>query len=134
MKVTELLQTGKTCAFCTSFDKLGEITAETVANAANQGDKTALEVYKISAEKLGVLLSVIIDLLNPQMIVIGSVYTRCSNLMKEHVEKIIDKEVLEYSRKACVVSEAVLGDSIGDYAALSVAYYGKEKENDFKQA
>lgn len=123
-KALELLQIGKDCLFCRSYDELDKITAETIARAANSGDLCALEVYRISGRKLGELLSVLIDLLNPQMIVIGSVYTRSSHLMQAEMNKVIESETLAVSCKNCIISKAALGDSIGDYAAISAAYYG----------
>lgn len=123
-KALELLQIGKDCLFCRSYDELDKITAETIARAANSGDLCALEVYRISGRKLGELLSVLIDLLNPQMIVIGSVYTRSSHLMQAEMNKVIESETLVVPRKNCIISKAALGDSIGDYAAISAAYYG----------
>lgn len=123
-KALELLQIGKDCLFCRSYDELDKITAETIARAANSGDLCALEVYRISSRKLGELLSVLIDLLNPQMIVIGSVYTRSSHLMQAEMNKVIESETLAVPRKNCIISKAALGDSIGDYAAISAAYYG----------
>ena len=110
--------------FCRSYDELNKITAETIARAANSGDLCALEVYRISGRKLGELLSVLIDLLNPQMIVVGSVYTRSSHLMQAEMTKVIESETLAVPRKNCIISKAALGDSIGDYAAISAAYYG----------
>ncbi len=123
-KALELLQIGKDCLFCRSYDELNKITAETIARAANSGDLCALEVYRISGRKLGELLSVLIDLLNPQMIVVGSVYTRSSHLMQAEMTKVIESETLAVPRKNCIISKAALGDSIGDYAAISAAYYG----------
>ena len=123
-KALELLQIGKDCLFCRSYDELDKITAETIARAANSGDLCALEVYRISGRKLGELLSILIDLLNPQMIVIGSVYTRSSHLMQAEMNKVIESETLAVPRKNCIISKAALGDSIGDYSAISAAYYG----------
>ena len=124
IKALELLQSGKDCLFCRSYDELDKITAETIARAADSDDLCALEVYRISGRKLGELLSILIDLLNPQMIVIGSVYTRSSHLLKTEMSKVIETETLSVSRKNCIISKAALGDSIGDYAAISAAYYG----------
>ena len=123
-KALELLQIGKDCLFCRSYEELDKITAETIARAANSGDLCALEVYRISGRKLGELLSILIDLLNPQMIVIGSVYTRSSHLMQAEMNKVIESETLAVPRKNCIISKAALGDSIGDYSAISAAYYG----------
>ena len=81
----------------------------------------AKEIYKICAGKLGLGLSMLIDILNPEMIVIGSVFTRSENLIREEMERVIEKESLSYTRKACKIVPAALTENIGDYAALSVA-------------
>ena len=61
------------------------------------------------------------DILNPDMIVIGSIYARAGDLMWEACEQILTAEVLEPSLRACRVVPALLGESLGDVAALSVA-------------
>ena len=68
------IQSGRKTAFCGSLDELGEITAEKIANCAKNGDKLAIEVYEISGEKLGEGLALLIDILNPEKIVIGSAF------------------------------------------------------------
>jgi glucokinase len=74
---------------------------------------------------LGKGVSILIDVLNPEVIVIGSVFQRSENLLREHMENYLQKEALERSRAVCRVVPAALGNSIGDYAALSVAFEGK---------
>lgn len=98
-----------------------EITAKTIADAAEKGDKTALEVYRICGRELGKGLSILIDLLNPERIVIGSIFARSKDLIWEYAKEVIEKETLSISRQACEVLPAALGESIGDYAAIGVA-------------
>lgn len=98
-----------------------EITAKTIADAAEKGDKTALEVYKICGEKLGKGISVLIDILNPEVIVIGSIFVRSNHLLWKYAEDIIKKESLTFSADVCKVVPAELGEQIGDYAAIGVA-------------
>ena len=66
-------------------------------------------------------LSVLIDILNPEMIVIGSVFQRSEELLREEMEKWIEKEALSLSSSVCRVVPAALTENIGDWAALSVA-------------
>ena len=102
-----------------------KITAKTVADAARKGDALAKEVYEICGEKLGVGLSVLIDILALDKIVIGSIFQRCEDLLRPAMEKVIKKEVL-CQNLDCEIVPAELGDNIGDYAALAVAKIGKE--------
>lgn len=99
----------------------GEINAKTIADAAEKGDETAIEVYKECGKKLGKGLSVIIDILNPERIVIGSIFARSKNLLWKYAKEVIDREALALSADVCEVVPASLGEQIGDYAALSTA-------------
>ncbi len=98
-----------------------EISAKTIAIAAKNGDNVAKRVYDICAEKLGLGLSIIIDILNPEVIVIGSIYARSGELFNETITEIIEKEALKESASVCKIRPALLGDSIGDFAALGLA-------------
>ena len=100
---------------------INDISAKTIADAAYNGDKTAVSVYKTCGEYLGRGLSVIIDILNPEVIVIGSVFARSQDLLWPEAEKVIKKEALSVSAGCCKVVPAALGENIGDYAAISTA-------------
>lgn len=120
----EQLQIGKTLPYCQSVSELENINAKLLADYANQGDPIALEAYRICGEMLGKGLAIIVDLLNPEVIVIGSVFQRAENLLRKHMEVCLNKEALGLSNSVCRVLPAKLGESIGDYAALSVAFEG----------
>lgn len=126
-KVLEQLQMGKHPTLCPDADKLDSLNAKTVADAADAGDKLALEIYAESGRMLGLGLSVIIDILNPQRIIIGGIFTRSRNLLWRHAVEVLEREALPSALSACEVVPAELGEFIGDYAALSVAKYESEK-------
>ena len=86
-----------------------------------EGEPLARRIYEISARHLGAGLSVVVDILNPELIVIGSIYSRNEDMMKPVVDEILSREALPLSNKVCKVVPAALGELIGDYAALSVA-------------
>lgn len=98
-----------------------DVTAKSIADAARAGDKTAIEVYRVSGEHLGYGLSVIIDILNPERVVIGSVYERSRELLYDAMEEALQKEALACSLGACQIVPAALGDRVGDYAAIAAA-------------
>ena len=116
----EKLQTGQKVEWCT-LQELDQLTARKVAEEAAKGDKLAQSIYETSAIYLGKGLSMVIDILNPEVIVIGGIYTRNKNMMEPIMQKIIDREALSCANRVCKVKPAALGEQIGDYAALSVA-------------
>ena len=89
--------------------------------AARDGAPTALEVYRKCGEMLGYGLSVIIDILNPERIVIGSIFVRSRDLLLESMTNALQKEALAPSLQAVQILPAILGENLGDYAALSLA-------------
>lgn len=100
---------------------IAQITTADVGQAAAEGDELAIRIFHTVGEKLGKGISILIDVLNPECIVIGSIFLRQEKLLREGMESVIEKEALSYSRKACKIVAAGLGEEVGDYAALSVA-------------
>lgn len=123
--VTEKLKMGEIVSFCPDLKSADSLTAKIVAEAANAGDPVANEIIRISGEYLGRGLSVLIDILNPECIVIGSIYSRNESLFKPHIDRILAEEAIPSAREVCQIKPALLGESIGDYAALCVALYKK---------
>lgn len=121
--VSEKLKNNQPVGFCPSSEMIDELDTKAVALAAVAGDPVASEIIQISAEYLGMGLSVLIDILNPECIVIGSIYARNEMLFKPLIDKVMQREAIPSALDVCQVKPAELGDSIGDYAALCVAIY-----------
>lgn len=121
--VSEKLQNNQVVSFCPSLNMIDNIDTRMVAIAANAGDQVAMDIIRISAEHLGQALSTLIDILNPECIVIGSIYARNEMLFKPIIENVLRMEAIPASLEVCRIVPAELGDSIGDYAALCVAIY-----------
>ena len=119
-KAKERLQMGLPVSWCPDGN-VESINARIVAESAREGDELALGIYRDSALQLGRGLAFLIDILNPERIVIGSIYTRCEDLMAPFVAEVLEREALPLANAVCQVVPAALGEAIGDYAALSVA-------------
>ena len=78
---------------------------------------------------LGATLSILIDLFNPELIVLGGVYMRSNGLLKDEMLRVIKEETLPAAGDVCKVVPAGLSEKIGDYAALSIAASEYERRN-----
>lgn len=116
------LELNKKSMLFTCEDDIKNLTAQNVAEAMYQGDALAAEVYEKCAEYLGRGLSIIIDILNPEVIVIGSIFERNEEFFLTRIKSVIEKEALSFNRKVCEIRAAQLGDRIGDFAALGVLF------------
>jgi glucokinase len=107
--LTELLRAGK------------PLTARDVSLAAQQGDRMALGILKSTGRRLGALLAILVDLLNPERIVIGGLAMRLGDLLLEPARSVMQREALAPAVASCQVVPAALDEHIGDVAALCVA-------------
>ncbi len=119
--VIQKLDSGEEVQFCQSVEMIKDITAKSIFEAAIAGDQDAMEVVKVSAEYLGKGLAILVDILNPECIVIGSIYARNEKIFKPLIDEVLRKEAIPEAMEVCKIVPAKLGEKIGDYAALCVA-------------
>jgi glucokinase len=119
--VSERIQSG---IKSTLTEKEGIITAKSIADDAESGDILAKEIYKESGKYLGMGLSILIDILNPEIIVLGSIFSKSQKLLWPFANEVVERESLKLSRKVCRIVPAMLGEELGDVAALATAIYG----------
>jgi glucokinase len=115
------LQNGTPADFAPKFSDLESITAASVAAASADGDPVATQIWADVGSKLGLGVSMIIDLLNPEVIVIGGIFNRQRDLLEPTMREVLEQECLTTSLAACRIVPSGLGESIDDYAGLAAA-------------
>ncbi len=95
-----------------------------ICSMANDGNQDALKVVNSAAHYLGRGIAILLDILNPQKIIIGSIFARDEALFRTKMEQVITQESLSITSGDCQISPAILGESLGDFAALGVAVNG----------
>jgi glucokinase len=103
------------------LQKERKVTARDVGVAAAEGDAIARSIVTATGKKLGLALAILVDILNPDRIVIGGVAMRLGNLVLEPALKVLRKEALAQTLAVCNVVPAMLEETIGDVAALCIA-------------
>ena len=101
--------------------KKRKVTAKDVGKAAAKDDALACAIVEACGKKLGLALAILVDILNPDRIVIGGLAMRLGDLLLEPARKSLGKEALAPALAVCTVVPATLGESIGDVAALCIA-------------
>lgn len=101
--------------------KLIGLTARDIATELQNGDLVAKRIVHLCGERLGEALAILVDILNPEKIVIGGLAVRFGEHLLGPAQAALEKEALLGSRKVCEVIPAQLGEQIGDVAALCVA-------------
>ena len=99
-----------------------DITAEELVGLTRSGDTEAAKVIQSSATWLGRGIAYLVDLLNPEIVVLGSLAVRAGDLFLPTVRRVARRECVAPNRD-CPIVAAGLGEQIGDVAALCAAIY-----------
>jgi glucokinase len=100
-----------------------ETSAKELAEAAARGDAGALALWHEVGARLGEALAILIDVINPERIVLGSIYARSRPLLEPPMREVLAREALGPSLADCKIVPAELGETIGNYAAIAIARY-----------
>ncbi|MEJ2007795.1 MAG: ROK family protein [Acidobacteriota bacterium] len=97
------------------------LTARDVALAARKGDAVAIRILHSTGKRLGAVLAILVDILNPDRIVIGGLAMRLGEMLLGPAREVMQREALPHSVAVCQIVPAELNERIGDVAALCVA-------------
>jgi glucokinase len=100
-----------------------DVTAADIIAQARAGEDRARALITLSATMLGQGIALLIDLLNPEVVVLGSLAVRAGDLYLPIVRQVAAAEARPEAAQACVILPAALGDQLGDVAALCAALY-----------
>ena len=98
-----------------------DFSAKELFRRIDAGDAFCASVFRESAAHLATILAYVIDILNPEVIVLGGVFMRQAERFLKEVEPILAREALPLARRVCRIVPAGLSENVGDYAALAVA-------------
>lgn len=100
------------------------LSVKELAQLAHAGDPHALRLFEQVGEHLGAGLAILCDLLNPERIVIGSIYARCEGLLRPAAMRALRREALPQTYEQMQLLPAATGEQIGDLASVVTAQYG----------
>lgn len=63
-------------------------------------------------------MAILVDVLNPEMIIAGSIFTRAYKFLYEATLEVLKQEALTDSMNVCQLVPSKLGEKIGDYATI----------------
>ena len=115
------IENGEKSPLCALLQQRGALTAKDVAEAAHAGDELSRRMIRDTGTRLGEALAILVDILNPERIVVGGLGPRLGERLLGPARAKMCAEALSASAAVCEIVPAVLGESIGDVAALCVA-------------
>jgi glucokinase len=105
--------------------KIKSITAEKVSLAAQNGDSLAMEVISKAATYLGIGLVNLVNIFNPEMIIIGGGLAKVGDLLLEPARRVVRERAFQLSARLVRIVPAQLGD---DAAVLGAAIFARQQK------
>ncbi|MCM3783499.1 ROK family protein [Neobacillus mesonae] len=98
-----------------------KITAKMISDAYDLGDQTAINVMHETGRILGFGLSNVINLFNPEIVIIGGGMSAAGERLIGAVRDTVSHHALKLSREACRIEQAQLGGKAGMIGAAAYA-------------
>ena len=102
--------------------RLETITAETVAWAAKRGDPVAGEVVAKAANYLGIGLANLVNIFNPELIVVGGGVSKMGNMLLGLARRVVRERAFRLPARTARIVRARLGSSAGIVGAAAYVF------------
>ena len=90
-----------------------DITPYIVAEAAKQGDVVAKKIFEIVGGYIGIGLASVVNLLNPEKVVIGGGVADAGDLLFNPIKKTLSERTMPIQGAAVEIVHAELGNTAG---------------------
>jgi glucokinase len=89
------------------------ISLEELSRLANSGHKKARAIWVKAARRLGIALAGVINLLNPDCVVIGGGLANAGKVLFDKIKETVDKRAMAVQSKHVKILQAALGNDAG---------------------
>jgi glucokinase len=123
MAMERLAEGNKSCLTELARGRIGNVTAELVTEAARRNDSLALSVIDEAARYLGIGLANLVNIINPQMIIIGGGVSRMGAMLLNPARKSMKEHAFRLPARTVRVVRPRLGMDAG---LMGAAIYARE--------
>jgi len=106
------------------------VSAKLVAQAARQGDSEAQEIINEAMSYLGVGVANLVNLLNPELVVIGGSLTKMGETLFDPVRRAVKRRAFPIAAQRVRIVPAELGDRVGALGAAAAAAGARRRGGD----
>ena len=121
-RIQEKIETGRSTILTTATENSAVLTPRTIAAAAQAGDKLAIETFAETGRYIGIALTSIAHILNPQIAIIGGGIAEAGeSLLFEPIRAELSKRAMDIPSQMEIV-KAHLGNDAGIVGAARLAF------------
>lgn len=110
---SEAATSGRSRILAGLLERDGELTATTLAEATEHGDPTAIELLRASGRHIGEIISILVNTLNPELIVLGGPISDLSDLILASVRQAVYERSLPLATRDLVLTRSRASEIVG---------------------
>ncbi|MGH2891368.1 MAG: ROK family protein [Solirubrobacteraceae bacterium] len=100
------------------------LTGPAVTELAHDGDPAAIEAVRLIGARLGVVITSLVNLLNPELVVVGGGVIAAGELLLAPAREVVERRTLPFLRERLRIVPARFGVEAGMIGAAALAYDG----------
>tara|TARA_B100000315_G_C14586963_1_gene593538 strand:+ start:3651 stop:4616 length:966 start_codon:yes stop_codon:yes gene_type:complete len=128
-RTKELIALGKATSLVKKISPTGELKLSSIFSAAKKKDRVAREVIKEAAFSLGVKASLLINIFNPDVVIIGGGLEEAGEILLEECIASTKKFAFNEMRRKCKIFLSQLGAEATSLGAAMLVFQEKAKAN-----
>jgi glucokinase-like ROK family protein len=99
---------------------INSVTTKMVADAAKEGDELALNVFSRATEYIGIGIANLVNLFNPELIVIGGGVSMAGDIFFDNIRKAASKHVMQSTPRELHILPVAYGENAALMGAFSL--------------
>ncbi|PRY99887.1 putative NBD/HSP70 family sugar kinase [Marinilabilia salmonicolor] len=101
---------------------LDDIRYDDIINATNEGDALSINLLQEMGEKLGMALGNIVNLLNPELIIVGGKFAQAGYMFTDSIKTGMNKTALTIPLRYLTIKTSQLGSETGYIGASAMVF------------
>ena len=97
-----------------------DITAEIVSMAAREGDATAMRIWNQAIDHIGTAISSMVNLLSPEMVLIGGGVAQSGDLIFDNLRDIVQKRAIQTTSRNVKIEPVTFGMNAASKGAIAL--------------
>jgi glucokinase len=108
--------------------KTSNITPKIISEAANRGDAVAKDILQETGQHIGVGLSTIVNILNPERIIIGGGVAEAGKILFDAIRMTVQKRAMRVPAQTVSIVKSKLGQDAGLIGAAALVKQATDKK------
>ncbi|SEG12141.1 glucokinase [Caloramator fervidus] len=118
-RIKEKINSGRKSIMVDLAGGIDNITAKTLSEAFDKGDELAIEIMKETGEWLGIAIAGYINIINPELFIIGGGVSRAGERLLKYIREEVNKRAMKVQKESCRIITAQQLDEAGMMGAIA---------------